>query len=78
MYPLFAPSTFSNMTRREVNGIFDISIYTLSALGDSNNLIGSLSLTMTLYLPPLAVDIEQNKIALVNWMFCESCRVRTF
>jgi len=66
MYPLFAPSTFSYMTRREVNGIFDISIYTLSALGDSNNLIGSLSLTMTLYSPRLAVDINQNKIDLVN------------
>ena len=37
------------MTWREVNGIFDISIYTLTALGDSNNLIGSLSLTMTLF-----------------------------
>ena len=66
MYPLFTPSTFSYMTRREVNGIFGISIYTITALGYSSNLIGSLSLTMTLYSPRLTVNIKQNKIARVN------------
>ena len=78
MCPLFAPSTFSYMTWQEVNGIFDISIYTLTALGDSSNLIGSFSLTMKLYSPRLAVNIKQNNIALVNKLFCESYRVRTF
>ena len=51
-YPLFAPSTFSYMTRREVNCTFHISMYPLSALGYSSNLIGSLSRTMTLYSQP--------------------------
>ena len=34
-----------------VRNILHISIYTLSDLGDSSNLIGSLSRTMTLYSP---------------------------
>ena len=58
--------------------INNISIYTVSDVGDSGNLIGSLSRTMTLYSPRWAVSIRQNKIAVVNWVFCERFIVRTF
>ena len=58
--------------------IYIFSIYTLIDLGDSSNLIGSLSRTMTLYSPPSAVNIKKNKIAVVNWVFCQSFIVRTF
>ena len=55
-----------------VYAIFLFSIlYTLSDLGDSSNLIGSLSRTMTLYSPREAVNIKQNKIAVMNWVFCQ-------
>ena len=39
-------------TRNLSNQIFDISIYTLSDLGDLSNLIGSLSRTIQQYSPP--------------------------
>ena len=55
-----------------------ISIYTLSVLGNSSNLIGSLSRTMTLYSQRKALTVKQNKIAVVNWVFCQSFKVRTF
>ena len=55
-----------------------ISIYTLSDLGNSSYLIGSLSRTMTLYSPRQAVNIKQNKIAVVNWVFCQSFIVKPF
>ena len=58
--------------------INNISIYTVSDAGDSANLTGSLSWTMTLYLPRQAVSIKQNKIAVVNWVFCQRFIVRTF
>ena len=51
--------------------IFTISINTLSDLGDSSNLIGSLSQIMTLYSPREAVNMKQNKIAVMNWVFCQ-------
>ena len=54
------------------------SIYTLNDLGNSSNLIGSLSQTMTLYSPRQAVNIKQNKIAVVNWVFCQSFKVKPF
>jgi len=50
----------------------------LFALDDSSNLIGSLSRTMTMYSPRWAVNIKQNKIAAVNWVFCHKFRGRTF
>ena len=45
---------------------------TLSDLDNSNNLIGYLSRTMTLYSPRYVVNIKQNKIAVVNqsWNGC--------
>ena len=49
--------------------IYTFSIDTLSDFGDSSNLIASLSRTMTLY-SLLLVNIKQNKIAVVNWVFC--------
>ena len=55
-----------------------ITIYTLGDLGDSSNLTGSLSRTMTLYSPQYAVNVKQNKIAVVYWVFCQSFMVRTF
>ena len=58
--------------------ILQISIYTLSDLGNSSNLIGWLSRTMTLYSPRQAVNIKQNKIAVVNWVFCQSFVVKPF
>ena len=58
--------------------IYTFSIYTLIDLGDSSNLIGSPARTMTFYSPPSAVNIKKNKIAVVNWVFCQSFIVRTF
>ena len=58
--------------------IYIFSIYTLIDLGDSSNLIGSPARTMTFYSPPSAVNIKKNKIAVVNWVFCQSFIVRTF
>ena len=66
---------FAHVTAPNILGI---SIYTLRDLGDSSNLIGSLSWTMTLYSPRKAVNIKQNKIAVVNWVSCQSFIVRTF
>ena len=51
--------------------IYIFSIYTVSDPCDSSNLIGSLSRTMTLHSPLWAVNIKQNKIAVVNWVFCQ-------
>ena len=50
---------------------FFLVLYTLSDLGDSRNLIGSLSRTMTLYSLREAVNIKQNKIAVMNGVFCQ-------
>ena len=58
--------------------IIIISISTLSDLGDWSNLIVSLSRTMMLYSPCWAVNVKQNKIAVLNWVFCQSFIVRTF
>ena len=55
-----------------------LNVLVYSAFGNSSNLIGSLSRTMTLYSPREAVTMKQNKIAVVNWVFCQSFRVRTF
>ena len=33
---------------------------------------------MTLYSPRYVVNIKQNKIAVVNWVFCQSYIVRAF
>ena len=33
---------------------------------------------MTLYSQRKAVTVKQNKIAVVNWVFCQSFKVRTF
>ena len=55
-----------------------ISIYTFSDLGNSSNLIGQLSRTMTLYSPRQAVNIKQNKLAVVNWVFQPKCRSKAF
>ena len=62
---------------RSIASCYLFSIYTLGSLGDSGNLIGSLSRTMTLYSPRQAVNIKQNTIAVVNWVFSQSLRVRT-
>ena len=61
----------------QIASCYLFSIYTLGSLGDSSNLIGSLSRTMTLYSPCQAVNIKQNTIAVVNWVFSQSLRVRT-
>ena len=71
------------LTQSEAEKYFEwiiiiITIYTLSDLGDSSNLIGSLSQTMTLHSPRYAVNVKQNKIAVMNWVFCQSFIVRTF
>ena len=55
-------------------------MYTLSDLGDSSNLIGSLSRTMTLYSPRYrAVNINK-KITISNYvcLTCLSCPSATF
>ena len=59
-------------------GLLLFSIYTLSDLGNSSKLIGQLSRTMTLYSPRQAVNIKQNKIAVVKWVFCQSFIVKPF
>ena len=55
-----------------------MTLYTLSDLCVSNNLIGLLSLTMTSHLPRLVVNIKQNKIAGRNHkVFWPRFRIRT-
>ena len=63
---------------RSLCRLINFSIYTLIDLGDSSDLIGSPARTMTFYSPPSAVNIKKNKIAVVNWVFCQSFIVKPF
>ena len=57
------------------------SIYTLSPLGDSSRLIGSLVTVSSDYDVIFTAQGDECKvkiIAVVNWVFCQSFRVRTF
>ena len=54
--------------------IIFVRLCTFSDLGDLSNPIGSLSRGMPFYSPQWAVNLKQNKIAVVNWVFCQSSK----